>query len=236
MGYVHPGGGGKDQWYHRYERRFDHLSRFRAGPAPFAIAMDTLNDMVRGRNCVAIELRNLTDEPLAVTAHLDFRQPKRSESAAMQSVVLAAGEARSLQLPLVLTHHGGGLAGLRLVAGDNTFWIPLLTHVEHVTAIIKSIEQILGETPDPAATGELEALRHAVERFQDGNGQSWRAMFEQASLLRDDLLLRRIRFDALLMVKRKPYISEQPFMDAHHLRNRPGAGSIGLPRFARTGN
>jgi mono/diheme cytochrome c family protein len=38
------------------------------------------------------------------------------------------------------------------------------------------------------------------------------------------LLLRRIPFHAMLLVKRQPYYSEQPFMDAHHLYNRPGGG------------
>ena len=42
--------------------------------------------------------------------------------------------------------------------------------------------------------------------------------------MRDELLLSRIPFDTLLFVKRKPYFSEQPFMDAHHLFNRPGGG------------
>ncbi len=53
---------------------------------------------------------------------------------------------------------------------------------------------------------------------------SSRAIFEKASRLRDELLLSRIPFDTLLFVKRKPYFSEQPFMDAHHLFNRPGGG------------
>ena len=86
------------------------------------------------------------------------------------------------------------------------------------------IGQILVEMPDPVAAGGLAALRRDVEQFPAGTGQSWRAVFERASLLRDNLLLRRIEFDALLLVKRKPYTSEQPFMDAHHLRNRPGGG------------
>ena len=48
--------------------------------------------------------------------------------------------------------------------------------------------------------------------------------FEEASRLRDQLLLARMPFDTLLFVKRKPFFSEQPFMDAHHLFNRPGGG------------
>jgi len=55
-------------------------------------------------------------------------------------------------------------------------------------------------------------------------GRLWSARFEEASRLRDDLLMSRIRFPSLLFVKRKPFFSEQPFMDAHHLFNRPGGG------------
>jgi len=48
--------------------------------------------------------------------------------------------------------------------------------------------------------------------------------FEQASAERDARLLREVTFESLLFVKRKPYTSEQPFMDAHHCHNPPGGG------------
>ena len=57
---------------------------------------------------------------------------------------------------------------------------------------------------------------------------SWRSLFERASALRDQLLLQRIDFARLLFVKRKPFYSEQPFMDAHHCYNRPGGAIYAL--------
>ncbi|MBM4041052.1 MAG: hypothetical protein FJ290_21335 [Planctomycetes bacterium] len=48
--------------------------------------------------------------------------------------------------------------------------------------------------------------------------------FQEASAQRDERLLREVTFDTLLFVKRKPYTSEQPFMDAHHCHNPPGGG------------
>jgi hypothetical protein len=38
------------------------------------------------------------------------------------------------------------------------------------------------------------------------------------------LTLRNASASSLLFVKRKPYVSEQPFMDAHRMFNRPGSG------------
>jgi hypothetical protein len=53
---------------------------------------------------------------------------------------------------------------------------------------------------------------------------AWRSLFEQASALRDQILLARIPFDRLAFVKRKPFVSDQPYMDAHHKYNPPGGG------------
>jgi len=48
------------------------------------------------------------------------------------------------------------------------------------------------------------------------------------------VLLGRIPFDRLLLVKRKPFVSDQPFMDAHHKYNPPGGGYLpALSRAAR---
>jgi len=47
---------------------------------------------------------------------------------------------------------------------------------------------------------------------------------ERAAAAQDQQLLREVTFDTLLFVKRKPYTSEQPFMDAHHCHNPPGGG------------
>ena len=83
-----------------------------------------------------------------------------------------------------------------------------------------------GGTTSDAST----ELRHLLRRraawsaSSPSAGAEWRGLFEQASALRDRLLLGRIDFDALLFLKRRPFNSEQPFMDAHHLRNPPGGG------------
>jgi len=224
LGYSHPGGGGKDQWYHRYERRFDQLLRFRAKRSPLAITLDAPFDFGRGHNDVGVGVSNVTDEPVTFTAQLDFHRPASSHQGDSQTVLVQPGQDQSLRFPLVLADPGGGLAVLKLSVAGESFRIPLLTHVEDVAAVIKSIEQILDDTPDAAAAEQLAALRRRAEAHKDASGEGWRALFEEASRLRDDLLLGRVEFDTLLFVKRKPYFSEQPFMDAHHLFNRPGGG------------
>ncbi|NQT88193.1 PD40 domain-containing protein, partial [bacterium] len=98
--------------------------------------------------------------------------------------------------------------------------LPLFTHVEDIPAVLESVEQILADRDDAAAASRLRTL--AAQVAAAGPGAAWRALFEQASALRDHALLRRVQFDALLFIKRKPYDSEQPFMDAHHCVNRPG--------------
>jgi hypothetical protein len=45
----------------------------------------------------------------------------------------------------------------------------------------------------------------------------------------------RIDFSSLLFVRRKPFTSEQPFMDAHHQYNRPGGGIYRLEPVRPTG-
>ena len=48
--YKHPGGGGSDQWYHRYTREFDRLTTFQPTAAPFALHLDAPADFRRGIN------------------------------------------------------------------------------------------------------------------------------------------------------------------------------------------
>ena len=67
----------------------------------------------------------------------------------------------------------------------------------------------------------MNRLLDATTATDDDN---WSELFLEASALRDRLLLDQIDFERLLFVKRKPYISEQPFMDGHHCYNRPGGG------------
>ena len=217
VAYRHPGGGAKDQWYHRYDRRFDRLTTYRPRPAPFALGIAAPLDLRRGRNELAVALRNVTDKPLALKLSLRFLSPgKERASLGSQDVEIPPSGSRESRFPAELSAEGGGLLILSVSASGTSFWLPFLTHVEGVAAVLKSIEEILADAPDAAAAQRLAALREAKG--------DWRALFEGASALRDELLLRRVPFDALLFVKRKPYFSEQPFMDAHHCWNRPGGG------------
>ena len=228
LGIKHPGGGGKDQWYHGYQRRFDQLTQFQAKPAPFALRLEGPFDLGRGVGELAVGLSNVTDVPLALTAQLDFHSAGKSQSCGRQSVTLAPGATQSVRFRYELADEGGGLLGLTIRGPADSFWLPLLTCVEDVTAVLAGIDKILADAPDPEATAQLEALRRRANPWRpdgsSGAGVQWRALFEEASRLRDELLLGRIGFDAILLVKRKPFFSEQPFMDAHHLFNRPGGG------------
>jgi len=221
-GYVHPGSGGKDGWYHRYERRFDRLLRFRAKPAPVAVTLSAPLDLRRGANNLAVAVCNVTDAPLTIHARLDFHRTDRPRPGERQTVVLPPRQDRTLRFPLALDDRGGGLAVLRLEAGDEWFRIPVLTHVEDVPSVLRSVERILEDTPNERAGERLAELKR--QAAAPGADERWRLLFEEASQLREQLLLGRIPFDEMLFVKRKPYVSEQPFMDAHHLINRPGGG------------
>ncbi len=230
LGYKHPGGGGKDQWYHRYDRRFDRLTTFRAKPARFALRLDAPLDFCRGSNELVVVLSNPTEEPLELTAEMQLHLPEQepTSSCGREVIQLAAGAEQTVTFAVPLQDQGGGLLILRVDAAGQSYWLPLFTHVEDVASVLQSIEQILGDAPDAAAATELANLRQRAGQWTSAAtkeaGQTWRDLFEEASRLRDRLLLRGIEFDTLLLVKRKPYFSEQPFMDAHHLFNRPGGG------------
>ncbi|HUT92147.1 MAG TPA: NPCBM/NEW2 domain-containing protein [Thermoguttaceae bacterium] len=237
LGYKHPGGGGKDQWYHRYERRFDRLTTFQAKPARFALGIDAPLDLRRGGNELAVTFSNATQEPLALTATLHLHLPEGTRACGQQAIELAPGATRRVTFSVPLDDQGGGLLILAIADRDESYWLPLLTHVEDVESVLASIEQILGDAPDKAAAARFRRVRATHQSFRQPEKRcvsrtlqssetagAWRDLFEEASRLRDDLLLRRIDFDALVFVKRKPYFSEQPFMDAHHLFNRPGGG------------
>lgn len=220
VGYKHFGGGGKDQWYHAYHRRFDRLTTFIARPAPLAVELDAPLDLHRGENEIALVLRNASAEPLLVTVTLEFFTPQAGQSLVRQQVKLVQAGRHTVRLPLRLEHEGGGLAVIAIEAPGGPYWIPILTHVEEVRPILAGIERMLLDHPNAEAAGRLAALRSRCER----RDTAWRELFEEASRLRDELLLGRLTFDTLLFIKRKPYFSEQPFMDAHHLFNRPGGG------------
>jgi len=220
-GYHHPGGGGKDRWYHAYFRLFDGLCAFRPQPAPFALSLGAPLDLRRGANQVAVGLRNATQRPLSLTVELIHQSPREQRSCGERTVLLAPSAADSARFVVDLDRPGGGLLILKVKAGGSSYWVPVLTHVEDVGAVLKSVEEILADAPDEEGAGQLAGLRR---RAESASGGEWRSVFEEASALRDGLLLKRLPFDTLIFSKRKPFDSEQPFMDAHHLRNRPGGG------------
>ncbi len=227
LGYQHPGGGGRDQWYHAYHRKFDRLTRFRPQPARFALRVAAPLDLQRGPNELALALSNVAPQPLALCVRGEFRTPSQTRDLGQQTIELAPGATAVCHLPLNLDAPGGSLAIVSIQDGEEKYWFPLLTHVEQVAPVLAGIGQILADTPDAAVAGKLSELqRRAGEWSASGTaaGSAWRELFEQASAMRDELLLSRLAFDRLLFVKRKPFFSEQPFMDAHHLFNRPGGG------------
>jgi hypothetical protein len=221
LGYKHPGGGAKDQWYHGYFRRFDGLTQFRAAPAPFAVEVATPCDLLRGANTLQLGLCSVSETPVSVALRLSFRTLGRETLLAEQTVSLLPNETKTVTLPVALSDEGGGLLILRLTEGDSEYWLPLLTHVETVGSVLESCRHVLADRPDREGA---QRLRDLQARADGSSGLSWRALFEAASALRDELLLGRLDFDALLFAKRKPFNSEQPFMDAHHLINPPGGG------------
>ncbi len=239
LGYKHPGGGGtlryrdpvanySSGWVYRHKRLFDRLTSFRPVPAPFALELDSPLDWRRGPNELTITLSNTTKQSLALDVQLQFHGPKGPRNCGQEAVVLAAGTTQSVRLPVELPAPGGGLLILQLDGAGGKFWSPLLTHVEDVQAVLESIGQILADTPDQTAGARLADLRSRSEKWRAADSArssaAWRSLFEEASALRDKLLLGRIRFDTLLFVKRKPFFSEQPYMDCHHMHNRPGGG------------
>ena len=221
-GYKHPGGGGKDQWYHAYHRRFDRLTTFAPFPAKFRLEIASPTDFRRGGNELTVGLSSVVDEPVELTLKLDFHQPKTTDTCGKQAVKLSARATQSVRFPVELDRPGGGLLMLTFNGPDRVFRIPLFTHVEDVARVLDGIELILSDRPDAGAAKKLASLRTRAECWSPTD--DWRSLFEEASRLRDGLLLARVDFDTLLFLKRKPYFSEQPFMDAHHLFNRPGGG------------
>ncbi|MCR4414608.1 MAG: hypothetical protein NUV77_19500, partial [Thermoguttaceae bacterium] len=220
QGYKHPGGGGKDQWYHAYHRRFDRLTAFVPKPAPLAVHIAAPLDLRRGSNELSLTLRNVSGGPLALGVRLEFHTPQAVRECGRQAVSLAAGTSQTVRFAVQLETEGGGLLVVAIDGAGEAFWMPLLTHVEDLSAVVRSVEQMLADVPDAAAANRLASL---LRRCASA-GADWRSLFEEASRLRDELLLSRIPVGAILFVKRKPYFSEQPFMDAHHLFNRPGGG------------
>lgn len=170
LGYKHFGGGGKDQWYHRYFRKFDRLTTFRPTPAPFALRIDSPLELRRGKNELAVEVRNCGAEALGLELQLEFHSPKESHPCGHHSIALAAGAARTAHFPVEIGSPGGGLLILRVATGKGAFWLPLLTHAEDIGPVLESIEQILADTPDPQGAARLAALRQRVEAWRPEKG------------------------------------------------------------------
>jgi mono/diheme cytochrome c family protein len=228
LGYHHPGGGAKDHWYHRYDRRFDALGTFTPLPAPLTLQLPSPLDLRRGRNELSLTLRNVGSTALPITLTLVLHTVGQRLPCGEAQATLTPGGEQTLRLPVRLEAPGGGMLLLQLRAGDAVFRLALLTHVERADTVCDSLDQILADTPDPEAAAALADLRResAAWRAETADaGSRWRALFETASAWREELLLRQLDLPALLFVKRQPFDSEQPYMDAHHLRNPPG-GSI----------
>ena len=235
QGYKHPGGGGSSQWYHRYDRRFDQLTSFVPKAAPFALEWETSQDSRLGANQFVLRLRNSAPEPLDLTLTAQLFTCARGvpsvPNAAMtlplpKSLTLAAHGMQEIPVSYNLSGPGGGLLTLTIATSQDTYWIPLFTFLENVPAVLASIRQILDDVPDAAAQSEWSDIQKSVDAcLRNGATErsgEWQNLFGRASDLRDELLLRRLDFASLLFLKRKPFYSEQPFMDAHHCYNRPG--------------
>ena len=243
----HSGGGGKSQWNHRYDRRFDSLLALRPQPAPFTLKLADRWNPRLGRNLLTVALSNAAESPVKLKLRCHYRercpsiegtsaQPTWRRGDRIQQQVLEdrlielnGGECQTLPLAIGLSRPGGGLVLIDIATESQTYWFALLTYVEDVPAVLRSVEQILSDTADAQGALQLTELRHRMDRLLSDTtatvGDSWSELFLAASGLRDRLLLDQIDFERLLFVKRKPYISEQPFMDSHHCYNRPG-GSI----------
>lgn len=230
LGYQHFGGGGKDHWYHRYYRKFDGLTSFRVKPAPFAVELDAPLDLGFGRNRLAVQIRNVEARAIDVVLKLSRWTPAGKDvDADERRVRIEPAKTTTVGFPVRLTEPGGGILILTITHGDQVYRLPILTHVEHIPSVVAPVEQILSDAPNAKASAALADIRAELDRLQKtpntSNAQrEWRSLFERASALRDELLRQRIDCDAMLLAKRKPYTSEQPFMDAHHLVNPPGGG------------
>ncbi|MBM4001471.1 MAG: hypothetical protein FJ297_18375 [Planctomycetes bacterium] len=262
VGAKHLGGGGKSQWYHEYVRRFDGLLAFRPNSAPFAMRLPPTWNPRLGSNRADIEVRNVSNRPLriAVRGAVHERRPDETtrerlpagrglgnavdrRSVEPVAVELEPGATKSIPFGFSLRQPGGALVRLEVDCDGRTYRIDRLAHVEDVAAILGGIGRILSDASvgasDPSAL-ELASMRASMDRLAADSasdvGAAWSGLFLAASALRDRLLLAQVDFNDLLFVKRKPYVSEQPFMDGHHCYNRPGGGIYRLSPVSPTGS
>ncbi len=202
VGYKHPGGGGKSYWYHSYVRRFDRLLSFRPKPAPFALQLNAPLNLRRGKNEVVVTLCNVTDKPLELKVTLQSL-PRDGQPNPPPSQGGGRGRVGSRAVSEPNPHPALSLKGRGVKAEAR---LPVELSAEGGGLLLLTV----------AAGAESFWLPLLTYVEPDG--------FEEASAQRDARLLREVAFDALLFVKRKPYTSEQPYMDAHHCHNPPGGG------------
>jgi hypothetical protein len=228
LSYSHPGGGGKDWIYAAIERRFERLTIACPKAAPLALDVAGQEELGRGRSNLTVTLRNATAKLLTPTLRVDLHSVEEDCVVTDRAVLLHPGATETCKIPVEIRRSGGGLIVVRVDLKDDVYWIPLFTYAENVVGVLAGIEKTLADVSNAAAAKRLDALKGEVAAWEsDGAGRdpaAWRSLFEQASTLRDQILLAQIRFDKLLLVKRKPFVSDQPFMDAHHKYNPPGGG------------
>ena len=224
-GYRHPGSGGKDHWYHAYFRRFDGLLDFRPKAAPFALEVRDGGGLSPGANVVTVACRNVSAAALGLTVSATLRVTAGAQDCGQETLQLAPGASGEARLKVPLARPGGGVLFVSMQAGAASWWMPILTHVEDVPRILDRVGQILTDAPDAGAEAEAALLRERAASWDPAAadaGEVWRGLFEGASALRERLLLKRLDCATLLFTKRRPFDSEQPYMDAHHLHNPPG--------------
>lgn len=243
VGYRHPGGGGRDRWNHEFRRRFDGLTAFRPVAAPFAVRVHRDWDWLPGESRPNVRVENVSQASIDLTARVTLlaivREPGKEDAVRAVhdekfSVSLRPGASQELPLPK-LTAPGGTVLMVSYEVEGETWWLPLLAYVEDVAALLENVEKLAADSrhsrdggDEGALMNRLAVVRRRLSASPAPHGLAWRELFEETSRVRDELLWRRIDFDSLLFIKRKPFISEQPFMDAHHCYNRPGGGIFRL--------
>ena len=77
-GAQHPGGGGKSQWYHQYDRRFDSLLALRPQPAPFGVELAEPWNPRFGENRLSLVFSNTAEAPLKLKFRCRFHERSSS--------------------------------------------------------------------------------------------------------------------------------------------------------------
>ena len=77
-GALHPGGGGKSQWYHQYDRRFDSLLALRPQPAPFGVELTEPWNPRFGENRLSLVFSNTSEAPLKLKFRCRFHERSSS--------------------------------------------------------------------------------------------------------------------------------------------------------------